>query len=281
MNAKQSEKIAFFILRLCGVVVIIPLLLILGFLIVKGLPAISIEFLTQGPKMGLKQGGIFPAIVGTVILVTVAIAIALPLGVICAVYLNEYAADNKFTRIIRISILNLAGVPSVVFGLFGMGLFVIFFKFGSSIISGSLTLAFLILPVVVTSSEEALKAVPKSFKEAALALGATRSQAVWTAVLPSALPGMLTGAVLGISRAAGETAPILFTVAAFYIPRLPKSIFDQAMALPYHLYIVSTQVPGVPDELKYGTALVLIALTFGLNFTAILFRNRIRKNRNW
>lgn len=281
MNAKHSEKIAFFFLRLCGLVVILPLILIMGFLIVKGLPAISIEFLTQGPKMGLKQGGIFPAIVGTIILVSFAIAIALPLGVTCAVYLNEYAVDNKFTRIIRISILNLAGVPSVVFGLFGMGLFVIFMKFGSSILSGSLTLAFLILPVVITSSEEALRAVPRSFKEAALALGATRFQAVWTAVMPSALPGMLTGAVLGISRAAGETAPILFTVAAFFIPRLPKSVFDQAMALPYHLYIISTQVPGVPDEVKYGTALVLIALTFGLNFTAIFFRNRIRKNRNW
>lgn len=281
MTAKQSEKIAFFLLRLCGFAVVAPLVLILAFLIYKGLPAISIEFLTEGPKMGLKKGGIFPAIVGTIVLVSFAIAIALPLGVTCAVYLNEYAADNKFTRLIRLSILNLAGVPSVVYGLFGMGLFVIFLKFGASVLSGSLTLAFLILPVVITSSEEALRAVPTTFKDAALALGATRFQAIWTAVLPSALPGMLTGAVLGISRAAGETAPILFTVAAFFLPRLPSSVFDQAMALPYHLYIIATQVPGVPEEIKYGTALVLIVLTFGLNFTAIYFRNRIRKNRNW
>lgn len=281
MNAKTSEKIAFFILKLCGFVVVIPIILILGFLVVKGLPAISVEFLTQAPRMGLKEGGIFPAIVGTVFLVALAVAIALPLGVTCAIYMKEYAGDNRFTRIIRLSIVNLAGVPSVVFGLFGMGLFVLFLKFGVSILSGSLTLAFLILPVIITASEEALLSVPASFREAALGLGATKLQTIRTVVLPNALPGMLTGAILGISRAAGETAPILFTVAAFFLPRLPHSIMDQAMALPYHLYIIATQVPGVPEKVKYGTALVLVLLTFGFNFAAILFRNRIRKQRKW
>ncbi len=281
MNAKTSEKIAFFILKLCGFVVVIPIILILGFLVVKGLPAISVEFLTQAPRMGLKEGGIFPAIVGTVFLVALAVAIALPLGVACAIYMKEYAGDNRFTRIIRLSIVNLAGVPSVVFGLFGMGLFVLFLKFGVSILSGSLTLAFLILPVIITASEEALLSVPASFREAALGLGATKLQTIRTVVLPNALPGMLTGAILGISRAAGETAPILFTVAAFFLPRLPHSIMDQAMALPYHLYMIATQVPGVPEKVKYGTALVLVLLTFGFNFAAILFRNRIRKQRKW
>lgn len=281
MNAKTSEKIAFFILKLCGVAVVIPIILILGFLIVKGLPAINCEFLTGAPRMGLKEGGIFPAIVGTVVLVALAIAVALPLGIACAIYLREYASSNWFTRLIRLSIVNLAGVPSVVFGLFGMGLFVLFFKFGVSILSGSLTLSFLILPVIITASEEALLSVPVSFREAALALGATRLQTIRTVVLPNALPGMLTGAILGVSRAAGETAPILFTVAAFFLPRLPHSLLDQVMALPYHLYIIATQVPGVPDKVKYGTALVLVALTFGFNLTAIVFRNRIRKQRKW
>jgi len=281
MSAKTSEKIAFFALRLCGYAVAVPILFIIGLLIVKGAPALSLEFLLSAPRMGLKEGGIFPAIVGTVILVAFAISVALPLGVACAVYLNEYAGDNRLTRLIRLSIVNLAGVPSVVYGLFGLGLFVLFLGFGASILSGSLTLAFLILPVVITASEEALTSVPKSFREASLALGATKMQTILRVVLPNALPGMLTGAILGVSRAAGETAPILFTVAAFYLPRLPSSIFDQAMALPYHLYIVSTQVPGAPETVKYGTALVLVSLAFSLNLVAIVARNRIRKQRKW
>ncbi len=281
MSAKSSERAAFLALRICGCAVAAPILLILGLLIVKGAPALSAEFLLSAPRMGLKEGGIFPAIVGTVILVALAISVALPLGVACAVYLNEYAGDSRLTRLIRLSIVNLAGVPSVVFGLFGLGLFVLFLKFGVSILSGSLTLAFLILPVVITASEEALSSVPKSFSEASLALGATKMQTILRVVLPNALPGMLTGAILGVSRAAGETAPILFTVAAFYLPRLPSSIFDQAMALPYHLYIVSTQVPGASETVKYGTALVLVSLAFGLNLVAIIARNRIRKQRKW
>ena len=281
MNAKTKEKIAFAALWLCGAAVTLPVLLIIGYIVWRGLPAISIEFLTQPPKMGLLKGGIFPAIAGTVLLVGLAVAVALPLGVCCAIYLNEYARDNAFTRIVRLSIVNLAGVPSIVFGLFGLGLFVIFFKFGASIIAGSLTLAFLILPVVITASEEALQAVPAGFREAALALGATKLQTIVKIVLPNALPGMLTGAILGISRAAGETAPILFTAAAFYLPRLPKSIFDQVMALPYHLYIIATQAPEVKDVTKYGTALTLILLVFSLNFAAIVARNKLRKSRKW
>ncbi|HPI78218.1 MAG TPA: phosphate ABC transporter permease PstA [bacterium] len=281
MSAKSSERAAFLALRICGYAVAAPILLILGLLIVKGAPALSAEFLLSAPRMGLKEGGIFPAIVGTVLLVALAISVALPLGIACAVYLNEYAGDSRLTRLIRLSIVNLAGVPSVVFGLFGLGLLVLFLKFGVSILSGSLTLAFLILPVVITASEEALTSVPKSFREASLALGATKMQTILRVVLPNALPGMLTGAILGVSRAAGETAPILFTVAAFYLPRLPSSIFDQAMALPYHLYIVSTQVPGASETVKYGTALVLVSLAFGLNLVAIIARNRIRKQRKW
>jgi phosphate transport system permease protein len=281
MRAKISQKIAFFILSLCGFAVVLPIILILGFLIYKGLPAMSIEFLTAAPRAGMKEGGIFPAIVGTIYLVIFAIAVSLPLGVTCAVYLTEFARDNWLTRLIRLSIVNLAGVPSVVFGLFGLGLFVIFLKFGSSILSGSLTLALLILPVIITSSEEALLTVPKSFREAALALGATHLETIRTVVIPNAVPGILTGSILGVSRAAGETAPILFTVAAFFLPRLPHSIFDQAMALPYHLYIIATQVPGIPDKTKYGTALVLVTLVFGLNLIAIIVRNKFRKRRKW
>jgi len=281
MRARLSQNIAFFMLTLCGLVVIAPIVMVIAVLIIRGAPAISIEFLTQMPRAGMKEGGIFPAIIGTVILVAGAVAVAVPLGVTCAIYITEYARDNLFTRLVRLSIVNLAGVPSVVFGLFGLGLFVIFLKFGSSILSGSLTLAFLILPLIITSSEEAIKAVPMAYREAALALGATRLRMVVTVVLPNALSGILTGSILGLSRAAGETAPILFTVAAFFLPRLPHSIFDQVMALPYHLYIITTQVPNVPDEVKYGTALVLFALVFGMNLVAIVIRNRIRRQKKW
>lgn len=281
MSPKIREKIAFAIISFCCLIVVAPIVLILAFLVVKGAPAISVEFLTGEPTMGLKEGGIFPAIMGTILLVFLAVAVALPLGIACAVYMNEYARDGRLTRLIRLSIVNLAGVPSVVYGLFGLGLFVIFLQLGASVLSGSLTLAFLILPVMIIASEEAILTVPVTFREAALALGATRFQTVRTIVLPNALPGILTGAILGVSRASGETAPILFTVAAFFLPRLPSSVFDQVMALPYHLYIVATQVPNVPDKVKYGTALTLVALTFGLNFVAILIRNKLRKHRNW
>ena len=281
LKPQTKQKIAFTLLGLAAVIVIIPVVLILAILIQRGLPAISWKFLTEMPRMGMRAGGIFPAIMGTLCLVVGAISVALPLGVLTAIYLVEYAKKNWWTRMIEIAIVNLAGVPSVVYGLFGLGLFVIFFQFGSSILAGSLTLAIMELPVIITSSKEALMSVPRSFREASLALGVSRWQTIRHVVLPNALPGILTGSILGISRTAGETAPILFTVAAFYLPRLPQSIFDQCMALPYHLYVLSTQVPNVKPALQYGTALVLVGMVFLLNLVAIIVRAHIRSKKQW
>jgi len=278
---QTKQKIAFTLLGLAAVIVIIPVITIFVILIRKGSPAISWQFLTEMPRMGMRAGGIFPAIMGTLCLVACAISVALPLGVLTAIYLVEYAKKNWWTRMIEIAIVNLAGVPSVVYGLFGLGLFVIFFQFGSSILAGSLTLAIMELPVIITSSKEALMSVPRSFREASLALGVSRWQTIRHVVLPNALPGILTGSILGISRTAGETAPILFTVAAFYLPRLPKSVFDQCMALPYHLYVLSTQVPNVKQALQYGTALVLVGMIFLLNLVAIIIRSRMRSKKQW
>lgn len=268
-------------LGLASIVVIVPVVVIFFILIEKGLPAINWQFLTAMPRMGMRAGGIFPAIAGTMYLVLGTIVVALPLGVLAAVYLVEYARQNWMTRMIEVAIVNLAGVPSVVYGLFGLGLFVIFLKFGSSILAGSLTLSIMVLPVIITASKEALSSVPQSFREASLALGVSKWQTIRCIVLPNALPGILTGTILGISRAAGETAPILFTVAAFYLPRLPKSLFDQCMALPYHLYVLSTQVPNVDPKIQYGTALVLVGLVFILNFLAIVVRAHIRGKKQW
>lgn len=231
------------------------------------------------PENGMRSGGIFPAIVGTFYLVLGAIAFSLPIGVMAAIYLNEYAKDNFLTRMINLAIINLAGVSSVVYGLFGLSLFVVFFKFGVSIISGSLTLGIMTLPVIITTTKEALRAVPKSFREVSFSLGTTRWQTIRHSVLPFALPGILTGAILSIGRVAGETAPILFTVAAFYLPSLPQGIFDQAMALPYHLYIISTQIPGIREDYRYGTALVLVGLVLIMNIAAIIIRSKFRKQR--
>jgi phosphate transport system permease protein len=281
LKPQTKQKIAFALLGLAALIVIIPVALILAILIQRGWPAISWQFLTEMPRMGMRAGGIFPAIVGTLCLVFCAISVALPLGVLTAIYLVEYAKRNWWTRLIEIAIVNLAGVPSVVYGLFGLGLFVIFFQFGSSIIAGALTLAIMELPVIITASKEALMSVPRSFREASLALGVSRWQTIRCVVLPNALPGILTGSILGISRTAGETAPILFTVAAFYLPRLPKSIFDQCMALPYHLYVLSTQVPNVKPALQYGTALVLVGMVFMLNFVAIIVRAYMRSKKQW
>lgn len=281
LKSQTKQKIAFGLLGLAAVIVIVPVILILMILIQRGLPAISWQFLTQMPRMGMRAGGIFPAIMGTLCLVFGAISVALPLGVLTAIYLVEYAKKNWWTRMIEIAIVNLAGIPSVVYGLFGLGLFVIFFRFGSSIIAGSLTLAIMELPVIITASKEALTSVPRSFREASLALGVSRWQTIRYVVLPNALPGILTGSILGISRTAGETAPILFTVAAFYLPRLPSSIFDQCMALPYHLYVLSTQVPNVKPALQYGTALVLVGMIFLLNLVAIITRSQLRRKKQW
>jgi len=281
ISTQTQQKIAFTLLGIASTVVIVPVIVIFAILIQKGLPAINWQFLTAMPRSGMRAGGIFPAIMGTLYLVSGTILVALPLGVLAAIYLVEYARRNLLSRMIEVAIVNLAGVPSVVYGLFGMGLFVIYLKMGVSIIAGALTLAIMTLPVIITSSKEALQSVPRSFREASLALGVSKWQTIRCVVLPNALPGILTGTILGISRAAGETAPILFTVAAFYLPRLPKSIFDQCMALPYHLYVLSTQVPNVSPKIQYGTALVLVGMVFLLNLVAILVRAHVRSRKQW
>ena len=281
MNYKTTQRIAFSFLFLANLLVIIPAALIIVIIIKNGIGAISWEFLTSAPRMGMREGGIFPAIVGTLYLVLGTMIFALPIGILSAIYLTEFAEENMLTRLIKLAIINLAGVPSVVYGLFGLGLFVIFLKFGTSIIAGSLTLAIMILPVIITTSKEALDSVPLAFREVSFALGASRWQTIRHAVLPCALPGILTGTILGIGRAAGETAPILFTAAAFYLPKLPKSIFDQVMALPYHLYVISTQVPNVKLEIRYGTALVLVSLVLSLNLVAIIVRSHFRRKKKW
>lgn len=281
VSPKTTQNVAFFILLVAAVLVILPVGMVIVIIVKNGIGAVSWEFLTEMPRAGMREGGILPAIVGTFYLVIGAVLFALPLGLCAAIYLNEYAKDNFMNRVVRLAIVNLAGVPSVVFGLFGLALFVGFFKMGASILAGSLTLGLMILPVIITSSREALGTVPKSFREVSLSLGATKLQTIKNAVLPHALPGILTGTILGIGRAAGETAPILFTVAAFYLPRLPQSIFDQAMALPYHLYVLSTQVPNVAEELRYGTALVLLSIVLVMNLLAVTIRAHYRRKKKW
>ena len=261
--------------------VVAPVLIIIMVIIKEGITAINWRFLTTMPSNGMRSGGIFPAIVGTIDLVLLSVVIALPVGVMAAIYLNEYAKDKLLTRIIKLSIVNLAGVPSVVYGLFGLGLFVIFLKFGVCLLSGALTLAIMELPVIITTSKEALSTVPLSFREVSLSLGVSKWQTIRYVVLPHALPGIMTGTILSIARIAGETAPILFTAAAFYIPRLPGSLFDQIMVLPYHLFIISTQIPNMPSTLTYGTALVLLILVVMMNFTAIVVRTYFRMNKKW
>lgn len=280
-NPRLVEKLAFFFLFLSTLLIIVPVFLILAKIIREGFPAFTWEFLSAYPRLGMRAGGIFPAILGTVYLVLGTLVFSLPVGILAAIYLSEYAKDHWWKRVVEVAIVNLAGVPSVVYGLFGLGLFVIFLKFGASIVAGSLTLAIMSLPVIITASREAFGTVPQSFREASLALGATKWQTVSRAVLPNALPGILTGTILALSRAAGETAPILFTVAAFYLPRLPHSIFDQCMALPYHLYVISTQVPNVKFSVQYGTALVLILMVLVMNLVAVLIRARFRKRKLW
>jgi len=280
-NSYRSQKIAFFLLFLATLLIIVPVGLIVAIIVQKGLPAINWQFLSDIPRQGMRAGGIFPAIVGTVYLVTGAIIFALPIGLLAAIYLSEYAKDNLLTRIIKLAIVNLAGVPSVVYGLFGLALFVVFFKFGASILSGSLTLGIMILPVIITTSREALESVPNSFREASLSLGASKWQTIRHIIIPNAIPGVLTGTILGLGRAAGETAPILFTAAAFYLPQLPNSIFSQVMALPYHLYVISTQVPNVDEKTRYGTALVLLSLVLIMNLLTVIIRYKFRKKKKW
>jgi phosphate transport system permease protein len=280
-KGRLEEMLGFGFLRSCAGVTVLVLVVILADIFGKGYGRISWEFLTSAPRGGMTAGGIFPAIVGTFSVTVITAFLAVPIGMGCAIYLNEYAADNFLNRIIRMSIRNLSGVPSIVFGLFGVILFVQMMRLGTCILSAGLTLGLMTLPWTITASEEALKNVPRSYREGALALGATQWQTIKTNVLPYAIPGMLTGTILGLSRAAGETAPILFTGAAFFLPRLPESIFSQFMALPYHLYIMSTQHHAIAKvrPIAYATALVLIALIFFMNLFAVILRYRLRKVR--
>jgi len=282
MNAaKTYEKVAFFVLGLAMLLIVAPIIMTVAYIVKNGIGAISWEFITQAPRNGMKEGGIFPAIVGTILLIIGTMLFSLPLGILSAVYLVEYARDNLFTRLIKLSVVNLSGIPSIVYGMFGYTLFVLFLRLGTSILSGSLTLAIMSLPVIITAAKQALEAVPASFREISLSLGATKWQTVRYCVLPHAVPGILTGTVLSLSRAAGETAPILFTVAAFYLPRLPHSVFDQVMALPYHLYVISTQVPNMPMKLSFATGLVLVALVFLMNLVSAILRAHFRKKKQW
>lgn len=278
-----KQSLFFIIVRLSAFIITLALLAIIVFLFYNGVQAITWDFLTLPPSDSMTKGGIMPAIVGTFYLTVGAIAVALPLGVASAIYLTEYAKQGLFIRIIRIGVNCLAGVPSVIFGLFGLGFFVVFLRFGSSILAGSLTLGILILPTIIGAAEEALKAVPQTFREASLALGVTKWCTISRIVLPSALPGVLTGAILGVGRAAGETAPIMFTAAAFFTAALPKSIFDEVMALPYHIYVLATAGTHIEQtrHLQYGTALVLITLVLGINLVAIIMRSMVRRKKRW
>ncbi len=280
MNIKNIKQIlGFWLLRLCMGFVALILIVVFYDIITKGAPAVNWEFISQSPREGMTKGGIFPAIIGTFFVTMITAVLAVPLGMGSAIYLNEYAPDNYMTRFIRMSIRNLSGVPSIVYGLFGVALFVDMCHLGTSILSAGCTLGLMTLPLTITASEEALKAVPRAYREGALALGATKWQSIRTNVLPYAVPGMLTGAILGLSRAAGETAPILFTGAAFFLPDLPDSLFSQFMALPYHLYIMSTQHHDIAlvRPIAYGTALVLLMLIFLVNLSAIILRYRLRQ----
>jgi phosphate transport system permease protein len=283
MKTGFGARAAYLAMRAVTYFIVLIVAYIIIDIVIHGAGVISWDFLSGFPRRSGAEGGIFPAIVGTFYLVLGTIAVALPLGVASAIYLSEYAGQGRFTRYVRLAIVTLAGVPSIVFGLFGLGLFVIFLGFGSSILAGSLTLACLILPTVIVSSEEALRAVPSGLREGSLALGATKWQTIYHNVLPYSIPGMLTGAILGIGRAAGETAPILLTVAAFFLPKLPASVFDQVMALPYHLYVLATQHPEATAvrPMQYGTALVLLILVLGLNIGAIVLRHHIRNKYKW
>jgi phosphate transport system permease protein len=281
LNRNLAQRLGFGLITLIALGTVIPIVMVVIYIIAEGGSAISWEFITGFPREGMRQGGILPAIIGTFYLTLGTAVFSVPLGVAAAIYLSEYAKDNRLTRLIRIAIINLAGIPSVVYGLFGLGLFVLFLRFGTSILSASLTLSIMTLPVIISTAEEALRSVPQAFRTVSISLGATRWQTIRRIVLPEALPGIITGIILGLERAAGETAPILFTGAAFFLPRLPGSPFDATMALPYHLFVISTQVPEMPFQIQYGTALVLIAFVLGMNLIATVIRSRARARRQW
>lgn len=277
---KSKANFLEILIKIMTLVAVIPVFLIIGYIIYTGIPAISWEFLSEMPTDGMRAGGIFPAIVGTLWLTLGTIIVAVPFGIFTGVYLVEYAKDNFLTRIINLTIINLAGIPSIIYGLFGMALFVIFLGFDVSILSGSLTLGIMCLPVIITATRESLLAIPNHLREASLALGATKWETITKVILPAAMPGILTGVILSISRAAGETAPIMFTAVAFYLPFLPISYWDQVMALPYHLYVISTQVPNMPSSFINGTLFILVVITLSFNLFGAFIRQKFNsKNK--
>jgi len=280
-NRHTIQRLGFTAITLIAVVTVLPIIGTVIFILIKGGSAISWDFLSGFPHDGMRAGGILPAIIGTLYLTIGTAIFSVPLGIAASIYLAEYAKDNQWTRLIRLAIINLAGIPSVVYGLFGLGLFVLFLQFGTSILAASLTLSIMTLPVIISTAEEALRSVPQSFRTVSISLGATRWQTIRRIVLKEALPGILTGVILGLERAAGETAPILFTGAAFFLPRLPNSPFDATMALPYHLFVISTQVPEMPIQIQYGTALVLLVFVLTMNLIATVIRSRARARRQW
>lgn len=281
INRHLTQRVGFTAITLMAVATVLPIIAVVLYILAQGLPAISWEFLTGFPRDGMRAGGILPAIIGTLYLTIGTAIFSVPLGIAAAIYLAEYARDSAITRTIRIAIVNLAGIPSVVYGLFGLGLFVLFLNFGTSILAASLTLSIMTLPVIISTAEEALRSVPQGFRTVSISLGATRWQTIRRIVLKEALPGIITGVILGLERAAGETAPILFTGAAFFLPRLPNSPFDATMALPYHLFVISTQVPDMPIQIQYGTALVLLVFVLTMNLIATVIRSRARARRQW
>lgn len=284
MKAREIKKISgIFLLRLCILITFLFLFVFLALIFAKGSKVLSLSFLFERPRMGMTQGGIAPAIIGTLYLTLLSITFAVPFGLLTAIFMVEYAKPAWLVSIVRTAINTLAGVPSIVFGLFGMAVFVNMFNFGVSILSGGLCLGMLILPVIINSSEQALKNVPADFREAAYALGATRRQTILKVVLPTALPNILTGGIISVGRAAGETAPILFTAATFYIRKFPKSVFDEVMALPYHIYALMTEgtFPEHHEPIAYGTAVVLLLLVLSINLIAIIIRYKIRKEKKW
>jgi len=280
-KSKTIQAIGFSFLRLITAITAIPIIGLVIYIVVKGAPAISWEFLSAAPTNGMRDGGILPAIIGTIYLTLGTAIFSVPLGILAGIYLAEYASENLWTRLIRIAIINLAGIPSVVYGLFGLGLFVIFLKLGTSILAASLTLSIMTLPTIISTTEEALRSVPNSFRVVSTSLGASKWQTVRQITLPQALPGIITGVILGLERAAGETAPILFTGATFFLPHLPSSPLDPTMALPYHIYVISTQIPGMPIQIQYGTVVVLLIFVLGMNVIATLIRSNARKKRQW
>ncbi len=278
---KKTQTLFRMLFLMMTVLLILPVIIILGMLVYKGGSVISIDFLFTAPTDGMTAGGVFPALLGTVWIVGVALLASVPIGIAAAIYLSEYAADNGVTLMIILAIVTLAGVPSIVHALFGVGAFVVFFGFGTSILAASLTLAIMTLPVVIVSTRESLMAVPQAFREACWSMGATRWQTIRRVVLPNSVSGILTGVILEVSRTTGETAPIMFTGAVFFTPFLPQGVFDQTMALSLHLFVVATQVPGVPEELPFGVALVLIAMVLAMNSISIAFRMYLRGRKKW